>query len=128
IKGRGVHAAGNAVKRAMMDKAGTTYGLKLDIKKFYSNVDHAILKQPLRRKFKDPDLLWLLDEIIDSAPGLPIGNYLSQYLANFSLAYFNHWIKEQKRARYYYRYADDIVVLGSDKAWLHALLADIKKS
>lgn len=79
----------------------------------------------LRRKFKDQDLLWLLDEIIDSAPGLPIGNYLSQYLANFYLSYFDHWLKEQKGVRYYYRYADDIVILDHDKARLHDLLQEI---
>jgi RNA-directed DNA polymerase len=84
----------------------------LDIKKFYPNIDHQILKQLLRRKFKDEDLLWLLDEIIDSAPGLPIGNYLSQYFANFYLTYFDHWIKEVKGVEYYFRYADDLVILS----------------
>jgi retron-type reverse transcriptase len=71
-------------------------------------------------------LLWLLDEIIDSAPGLPIGNYLSQYLANFYLTYFDHWLKEEKRVKYYYRYADDVVILSGNKRELHQLLEDIK--
>ena len=85
IKKRGIHAAAKAVRIALADEPGTRYCLKLDIKKFYPNVDHEILKQLLRRKIKDNDLLWLLDEIIDSAEGLPIGNYLSQYFANFYL-------------------------------------------
>jgi len=71
-------------------------------------------------------LLWLLDEIIDSAPGLPIGNYLSQYFANFFLSYFDHWIKEEKRIKYYYRYADDIVILHHDKGLLHELFIEIE--
>ena len=125
IKGKGIHAAALAVKTALRDDANTTYCLKLDIKKFYPNVDHDILKQLLRRKIKDNDLLWLLDEIIDSAEGLPIGNYLSQYFANFYLTYFDHWIKEDKAVRYYFRYADDIVVLSGDKAYLHRLFAEI---
>jgi RNA-directed DNA polymerase len=126
IKKRGIHAAAGAVKAALRDEPGTRYCLKLDIKKFYPNIDHQILKTLLRRKIKDQDLLWLLDEIIDSAPGLPIGNYLSQYFANFYLTYFDHWIKEQKRVKYYFRYADDIVILSSSKAELHGLLSDIK--
>jgi RNA-directed DNA polymerase len=126
IKKRGIHKLLHNLKHDLQDVSGTTYCLKFDIKKFYPNIDHGTLKQLLRRKFKDADLLWLLDEIIDSAPGLPIGNYLSQYLANFYLSYFDHWIKEEKRVRYYYRYADDIVILDSDKTKLHALLADIK--
>ena len=72
IKGRGIHGAANAVKNALRDKDNTTYCLKLDIKKFYPSVNHGILKQLLRRKIKDADLLWLLDEIIDSAEGLPM--------------------------------------------------------
>lgn len=127
IKERGIHAVLRKLKRDLSDISGTTYCLKFDIKKFYPSVDHDILKGLLRRKFKDKDLLWLLDEIIDSAPGLPIGNYLSQYLANFYLAYFDHWLKEKKRVRYYYRYADDIVILASNKEVLHGLLSEIKQ-
>jgi len=127
IKGRGIHGASNAVKKALKDVPGTKYCLKLDIKKFYPNIDHRILKQLLRRKIKDVDLLWLLDGTIDSAPGLPIGNYLSQYFANFYLTYFDHWIKETKQVKYYFRYADDLVILSDSKAYLHQLLVDIKK-
>lgn len=126
IKGRGIHGAAGALKKALRDQPGTQYCLKLDIKKFYPNINHRILKGLLRKKFKDPYLLWLLDEIINSAPGLPIGNYLSQYFANFYLTYFDHWLKEVKGIRYYFRYADDLVILSADKPSLHRLLADIK--
>jgi retron-type reverse transcriptase len=127
IKKRGIHAAARGVRKALRDVDSTGYCLKMDIKKFYPNVDHAILKQLLRRKIKDADLLWLLDCIIDSAEGLPIGNYLSQYLANFYLAYFDHWLKEVKGVKYYFRYADDMVILAADKQYLHSLLAEIRQ-
>lgn len=127
IKGRGIHDASYRLRRALRDVQGTTYCLKLDIKKFYPSIDHDVLKTLIRRKFKDADLLTLLDEIIDSAPGLPIGNYLSQYMANFYLTYFDHWIKEQKHVRYYFRYADDLVILSAGKAHLHQLLAEIRE-
>lgn len=126
IKGRGIHRLLSNLRKDLRDTEGTRYCLKLDIKKFYPSIDHAILKALLRRKFKDKDLLWLLDEIIGSAPGLPIGNYLSQYLSNFFLSYFDHWIKEEKRIRYYYRYADDLVILHHDNHFLHQLLEDIR--
>jgi retron-type reverse transcriptase len=125
IKKRGIHAAAAAVKSALKDTAGTKFCLKLDIKKFYPNVNHEVLKQLLRRKIKDRDLLWLLDGIIDSADGLPIGNYLSQYFANFYLTYFDHWIKEEKHVGYYFRYADDMVILSDSKPYLHQLLSDL---
>lgn len=128
IKNRGIHAAVDTVKKSLRnDKDGTKYCLKLDVKKFYPSIDHSILKEIIRRKIKDDRLLKLLDEIIDSVPfGVPIGNYLSQYFANIYLAYFDHWIKEEKRVKYYWRYADDIVILASDKETLHQLLADIR--
>lgn len=127
IKKRGIHAATAAVKFALWNENETQYCLKLDIKKFYPNVDHDILKQILRRKIKDKDLLWLLDEIIDSTDGLPIGNYLSQYFANFYLTYFDHWIKEVKQVKHYFRYADDLVILAGDKPYLHNLLSEIRE-
>jgi RNA-directed DNA polymerase len=126
IKNKGIHAASFALRKALKDVEGTKYCLKLDIKKFYPSIDHDILKSLLRRKLKDKDLLWLLDGIIDSADGVPIGNYLSQYFANFYLTYFDHWIKEKKGVKYYFRYADDMVFLSGSKDELHQLLADIR--
>lgn len=127
IKGRGIHGAAYSVRNALKDIPGTQYCLKMDIQKFYPSVNHDILKQLIRHKIKDKNLLWLLDEIIDSAEGVPIGNYLSQYFANFYLTYFDHWIKETKGVKYYFRYADDIVILSDNKLYLHALLSDIRK-
>ena len=125
IKNRGIHAAAYAVKKALRDIPGTQYCLKLDVKKFYPSIDHDTLKQLLRRKIKDQDLLWLLDEIIDSAPGLPIGNYLSQYLANYYLTYFDHWIKEDLQVKHYFRYADDLVILSDSKETLRSVFNSI---
>ncbi|MFA6260377.1 MAG: RNA-directed DNA polymerase [Bacteroidia bacterium] len=126
IKGRGIHAASFAVRRALRDEVQTRYCLKIDIKKYYPNVDHQVLKVLIRRKIKDKDLLWLLDEIIDSAPGLPIGNYLSQYFANFYLSGMDHWIKEQLGVKHYFRYLDDMVFFSADKDSLHKILEKVK--
>jgi retron-type reverse transcriptase len=127
IKGKGIKAAADNVKKALRDKPGTQYCLKLDIRKFYPSIDHDILKALLRKKIKDNALLGLLDEIIDSTDGVPIGNYLSQYFANFYLTYFDHWIKETLGVKYYFRYADDIVILSDSKEELHSNLAAIKQ-
>jgi retron-type reverse transcriptase len=125
IKGRGIHGAVKHLKRDLRDVNGTIYCLKMDIKKFYPSIDHDILKAIIRKKIKDVRLLKLLDEIINSAPGIPIGNYLSQFFANLYLSYLDHWLKETKKIKYYYRYADDIVILSSGKQILHDLLKDI---
>lgn len=121
IKGRGVHKALNDLTSALQDRARTEYCLKMDIKKFYPSIDNELLKSLLRTKFKDQKLLLLLDKIIDSHHGLPLGNYTSQWLANFYLNKFDHWMKETKGIKYYFRYCDDMVILGDDKAALHDL-------
>lgn len=126
IKGKGIHALSKNIKKSLQDEKNTFYCLKFDIKKFYENINHDILKNLLRKKIKDNDLLLLLDEIIDSADGLPIGNYLSQYFANFYLSYFDHWIKEKLKAKHYFRYCDDIVILSDNKENLHEMLYLIK--
>lgn len=127
IKKRGIHKAVRDIKKDLKDFDNTKYCLKLDIKKFYPSIDHDILKTIIRKKIKDIKLLRLLDSIIDSTSGVPIGNYLSQFFANLTLTYFDHWIKEQKKVKYYYRYADDIVILSGNKQYLHDLLIDIQK-
>lgn len=127
IKGKGIHPMSFAIRKALQNVYGTKYCLKIDIRKFYPSIKHEILKELLRKKFKDKNLLWLLDEIIDSAPGVPIGNYLSQTFANFYMAYFDHWIKEVMRVVDYFRYCDDMVAFSNSKEDLHKLLWEIRK-
>lgn len=98
ISERGPHAALAKLQEYAEDKDNTRYCLKMDVKKFFPNIDKAILKSLLRRKFKDKDLLWLLDDIVDSydkgnPKGIPIGSFTSQYFGNFYLSYLDHWAK-----------------------------------
>ena len=53
---------------------------------------------------------------------MPIGNYISQYFANLYLSELDHLLKEVAGVRYYYRYADDMVLLAGDKPTLHGWL------
>jgi RNA-directed DNA polymerase len=120
IKGRGIHAAARNVSDALKrDPEGTRFCLKLDIKKFYPSVDQNILMQLIERKIKCQRTLKLLSEIIFSIPsGLPIGNYISQYAANLYMTYFDHFVKEDLKVKYYYRYCDDMVFLANEKEFL----------
>lgn len=127
IKGRGIEGCAKQVDKIILKYKNTDlYCLKIDIKKFYPSINHDILKQIVRKKIKDKDLLWLLDEIIDSAPGLPIGNYLSQFLANLYLSYFMHYVNEILKIDAT-EYADDICLFSGNKTTLHEALMKIKK-
>lgn len=125
IPGRGIHDGVRRVKKAVEDVPGTQYCLKLDVRKYYPSIDHAILKTIVRKKIKDNDLLELLDNIIDSASGIPIGNYVSQWFGNLFLAYLDHFIKEELKCKYYFRYCDDMVILSDSKPKLHAIMVSI---
>ena len=59
--------------------------------------------------------------------GLPIGNLISQHLANFYLGSYDHWIKEQRRVRGYLRYMDDFILFGPSRAFLKAELGETRK-
>lgn len=128
IKGRGIHGAARKMNKVLNeDVKNTQYCLKMDIQKYYPSIDQKILMNIIERKIKCKDTLNLLYEIITSVPhGVPIGNYISQFAANLYLAYFDHWIKEEKQVKYYFRYCDDMVILASEKEYLHKLFIDIK--
>jgi retron-type reverse transcriptase len=125
LKGRGIHKGVKRIKKALKDRDNTKYCLKMDVRKFYPSIDHDILKQIITKKIKDKDLLWLLGEIIDSAKGVPIGNYLSQYFGNLYLSGLDHWLKEQKGCKYLFRYCDDLAILHSSKNHLSRLQEDV---
>ena len=124
IPQRGIHFGLRRLHAAMKDKKETQYCLKFDVKKYYQSIPHDKLKESLRHKFKDPDLLWLLDVTVDSIDGgvgIPIGNYTSQYFGNFYLSGLDHFVKEKRDHAFYARYMDDVVVLHRNKKYLHYL-------
>jgi len=125
IKGRGVHLAKRRIEKVLR-KEKPKYCLKIDIHKFYPSVDNEILKKIIRKKIKCRDTLWLLDEIIDSVEGLPIGNYISQTFGNLYLTYFDHHFKEKFKLKNYYRYCDDVIILHNNKQYLNTVLSAIK--
>ena len=127
----------------LTDEENTRYCYKIDLHHYYQSINHEVLKQKFRKIFKDPELLWLLDEITDSIntateedlielslsgeievdpnTGIPIGNYMSQYSGNFYLSSFDHWVKEELHTKHNYRYMDDVVIFSSSKEELHEI-------
>lgn len=130
IPGRGVHYASKYIKRIIrQDRKNTKYCLKLDITKFYPSVDKEMLKESFRRLLKDKDTLQLIDTIVDSSEkGIPIGNYTSQWFANWYLQKLDHMIKEELHIKYYIRYLDDMVLFGRNKKELHRVRKIIEQS
>ncbi|MBO4245109.1 MAG: RNA-directed DNA polymerase [Bacilli bacterium] len=121
IKHRGLHYGMKKIKKILVeDRKNTKYCLKLDIRKFYPSINKECLKNKFANLIKDCDTLWLINEIIDSVDsGVPIGNYTSQWFANFYLQDLDHYIKEDLKIKYYIRYMDDMVLFSNNKKRLH---------
>ena len=82
IKERGMHDLLEYIRRDMKDDPeGTQYCYKFDIRKFYESVNQDVLKQCVRRVFKDGRLIQMLDGFITMMPeGISIGLRSSQGL------------------------------------------------
>ncbi len=128
IPGRGVHQAVRRIEKWLRtDKRNTKYCLKLDIRKFFDSVDQEVLILKLKRIIRDKRLNELLEKIIHTPEsGLPLGFVTSQWFANFILTELDHKIKEDWQAKYYVRFADDMVIFGSNKRKLHRMFENIK--
>ena len=117
-KNRGAHKALDWAQKFLRLNAFCFHG---DIKKYFFSIDRGILKDILRKNITDVNLLWLLDEIIDSAiytgqeKGLPIGNLTSQFFANLYLNELDYFVKFDLGARFYIRYMDDFIIFENDK-------------
>lgn len=145
--GKGVH---RAVDRYQSWAQRYRYALKLDVQRYFPSIDHAILKEKLRRCLKDQAVLALFDSIIDTSPphsepitvwwpgddlltplerraGIPIGNLTSQFLANFYLDDLDHDLKERLRLPAYLRYVDDLFILDDDKERLRDVRATVSE-
>ncbi len=132
IPGRGQEKGAKAILRWLqLDGKHTRYYLQADIRQCYPSIDHGRIKAVFARDLKNPELLWLVHNLIDSFPeGLSIGSYFSQYACNYYLSYAYHYAAEQlfkvrrkkkgpgermRLAHHVLFYMDDILLLGSSK-------------
>lgn len=120
-----------ALQRAQTFARKHPWHLKLDIRKYFDAIDHAVAMRLLTRVFKEHDLLALFEKIIDSyhaqpGKGVPIGNLISQHLANFYLGPLDRHIKETRRIKGYVRYMDDFILFAREKAALKTELDNIR--
>ena len=106
-------------RKASKNNTITRYILKVDIQKYFENIDHEILISVIKKKIADNRVVWLIRKILaNHAPqskGIPLGNLTSQFFANVYLNGLDWFVKSILKAKYYIRYVDDFVILESDK-------------
>lgn len=132
LKERGMHRASIHVQKMMKHCKkiwNEYYILKMDISKYFDNINKNILLTILKRKIKDKDLIWLIKEILFAQKrekGLEIGNYTSQMFANIYLNEVDQYIKHQLKIKYYCRYLDDSIAIVKTKKEAKEILEKIK--
>ena len=133
LKGRGMHKACLDVQKAMKHCKniwGSYYILKMDVTKYFENIDKRTLLGILERKILDKDLIWLIKEILyaqEKEVGLEIGNYTSQLFANIYLNEVDQYVKKELGIKYYFRYMDDAVLFLKNKEEAKYCLSKIKE-
>ncbi|MEG1506833.1 MAG: RNA-directed DNA polymerase [Bacilli bacterium] len=152
-KGMGTSYAINLLKDyiELNKKYEKFYFLKLDIKKYFFNIDHAVLKSLIINDL-DTDEYKLMCSIIDSTnkeyvnkvieeynkkykdlpyykqgKGLPIGNMTSQFLATFYLHKLHHYIINNLKIKHMIVYMDDYILIHPDKEYLKYCLSEIEE-
>lgn len=145
--GKGVH---KALDQAHKWVKQYNYAFHGDIVKYFPSIDFAIVRQLLARRIADPQVMWLIDQILQGSEGvmasesprayfpgddlfavnrlrgLPIGNLTSQLWANIYLHELDKFVKHELRCKAYLRYMDDFVLFSDDKTQLHAWKAAIQ--
>lgn len=136
VKGKGQKHAKRYISK-WVDDSREKYFVKLDIKKYYPNVDIEVLMSMLRKDIKNETLLWLIESLFAyHGGGMSIGSLLSQRLSNYYLSdcfrEVSNKFKVRGRKRYKWvdhvlTYADDWLLTGRDKRCLKQAVKFIKE-
>lgn len=133
IKNKGMHQATLDIQKTMQHCKriwDNYYVVKMDVRKYFNNINKNKLVEIISRKIKDEKLMKVLKEVIYSTEGekgIPIGNYTSQLLANIYLNEVDQYIKHVLKVKYYFRYMDDSVVFVKTKSEARYILKKIRK-
>ncbi len=144
LDGKGVHFAKKRLQchlqRHFRKHGNAGYCLKIDVKKFFPSISHAVAKNVMANLVDDKMFVYRINEIIDSFPdsglgisdkfgkrGIALGSQVSQLIALAMLNGIDHKIKERYRIKHYVRYMDDLILIHHDKEYLKHCFIEIQK-
>ena len=134
-KNKGTHAALKRFRdfawNISQNNTRSIWIMKLDIKKYFDSVDQVVLLGLLDKVFGTnkhlDDLLRnnIFSYSTSRNKGIPLGNLTSQLFANIYLNPFDQYVKRCLRVKYYFRYADDIIIVSNSSEYVSRLLPKI---
>ena len=124
-KGKGTDAARKRLKEFLRkyyrEHGHQGYVAQFDIKGYYPNMDHEIAENIFKEKLP-PEIFKMVERILheqyEGAKGYNPGSQLIQIAGISVLDGYDHYAKEQLRAKYYIRYMDDFMIISHDKEYL----------
>jgi len=134
--GRNAHDALRAVRKAAAE--GYIEAVDCDLKGFFDHVDHDLLMARVAAKVRDPRVLRLIGRYLragvvlpdgtrERTPrGVPQGGPLSPLPANIMLTPLDREL--EGRGLRFARYADDFLILVSNRQKAERVMADVAKS
>lgn len=122
--GRGGLAGKRALQRWIRSGKGVRNFAQFDIRHFYGHVKLARVMEKLGKRVRDGFFLHLVERCMARFPDqLPLGFYLSQWLANFLLQDLDHGLKGGLGIAHAVRYMDNVTLADDSKKRLHAAVA-----
>ena len=114
---KGSHKASDRCQYFLRKSPKDSYFLQLDIKKYYYNLDHTILKEALLHLLGEQDVVDFiaLQFPQDKAVGMNVGAMISQLMGMIYLNKFDQYCKRVLKLKHIIRYVDDIVIIGLSK-------------
>lgn len=132
----------------MIDKNKDIYVLKIDISKYFYNINHNILIEFFKKDIADENIINLIKIILSETNsnyvneqieklnkennidmpiykydiGLGLGAMTAQFFAIYFLNNLDHYIKEKLKCNFFCRYMDDLIILSHDKEYLKNIL------
>ncbi len=126
---RGAHFGKRQIERWLCRHPKETRNFaKLDIRHFYDNIRLNILMRELRIRIKDEWFLYIIWLCLkDFRKGIPLGFYISQWLANYFLEPLDRFITQTLGISLDMRYMDDVTLFHQSKKTLHNAVREIRK-
>lgn len=120
IQGRGPHGLFHQVQDTLAENPNIHYYYQSDYKGYYDSIDHDILISTIRRYVGDPVLLPILENFVkalypNGKHGISKGLRSSQFFGNLYHNDIDHRMIDEYGAKHYFRFCDDIFILGESK-------------
>lgn len=118
--GKGTHAGVVQLQSELRREVGATHFLKTDFSAYFASIERPVLWQLIEAKISCRLTLRLIGAMVPRfGIGLPIGSLTSQIFANlYTGATLDRYLQQTLGERLWYRYMDDLVVLGANSAHL----------